>query len=173
MKKKLILLTIFLICFDTEIFACNFKIKEFGTTPNEIQLSPPPLPFPDRFGGHKLLIPMEQICKEATNLYGTMVVYLYIDNKLVQIRLERVNLKDMALMDFSMKQYGKFDLPPNMEKKQFIGDNFWRKEKETIRYTSINIFQGHTEVIEIIPHQYEAVMRQYDEKIGLWLNSQK
>jgi hypothetical protein len=49
---------------------------------------------PDRFGGESLIIPMEDLCKYDKNLYGTVVIYLYIENKLNRIQLYRPNMQD-------------------------------------------------------------------------------
>ena len=46
-----------------------------------------PISMPDQFGGESLIIPMEDLCKNDKSLYGTTVIYLYIENKLTRIQL--------------------------------------------------------------------------------------
>ena len=67
-----------------------------------------------------------QLCKNDNSLYGTLVVYLYIENKLSQIQLYRPNMNDMKLMDFAMKKYGKFNLPEGMPKQRWRGSHTWK-----------------------------------------------
>ena len=45
---------------------------------------------PDRFGGENLVIPIEQICK-SNELYGTQLIYLYIDNIMMMLNVEGKN----------------------------------------------------------------------------------
>ena len=173
MKKIFSYLIFFILIFSSTSFACNFKIKNYGSNLEELKLEPPPLPFPNPFGGTKLLIPIEDICKDRKDLYGTLVIYLYIDNKLSQIRLERPNMNDAKLLDFAMEKYGKFNLPANVNKIQFRGEHQWDKKDEVIMYIQTNIHQGKTEIIEVTPNTYKEVMFKYNEKIGEWLDSRK
>ena len=88
--------------------ACNFKIANFGSPKENIKLDndlPEPLLMPDRFGGENLVIPLEQICKSNNKLYGTQLIYLYIENKLSRIQLYRPIMPDRNLMDFAMEKY--------------------------------------------------------------------
>ena len=88
-------------------FACNFKIANFGSPKENIKLDnnlPEPLLMPDRFGGENLVIPIEQICKSNNKLYGTQLIYLYIENKLSRIQLYRPIMPDRNLMDFILSE---------------------------------------------------------------------
>ena len=106
---------------QTTVFACNFQISQFGDPKEKIVIEPVPLAFPDQFGGESLAIPIQDLCKNDNSLYGTMVVYLYIENKLSQIQLYRPNMEDTKLMDFAMKKYGTFNLPEGMPKQMWRG----------------------------------------------------
>ena len=95
MKK--VLLNIFIIFFISysAASACNFRISSFGDPKEKVKIEPlPPLLMPDRFGGESLIIPIEDLCKDDNDLYGTVVIYLYIENKLTRIQLYRQNIKD-------------------------------------------------------------------------------
>ena len=73
---------IFLIA-QTGALSCNFKIADFGTPKENVKLDESliaPMLMPDRFGGENLIIPLEQICKSNEKLYGTQLIYLYIEN---------------------------------------------------------------------------------------------
>ena len=92
--------------------ASGTTISNFGDPKEKVKIdSIPPLLMPDRFGGESLIIPIEDLCKSDQSLYGTTVIYLYIENKLTRIQLYRPNMEDMKLMDYAMKKYGKFNLP--------------------------------------------------------------
>ena len=175
MKNKIIIigLSLMMLIFTSTSFACNFQISQFGDSKEKIVLEPVPLAFPDQFGGESLAIPIQDLCKNDKSLYGTMVVYLYIENKLSQIQLYRPNMEDTKLMDFAMKKYGKFNLPEGMPKQRWRGSYKWEIGNEYIEYISTNIHDGHAEVIEITNKIFSNTMAEYNRKVGAWLDSQK
>ena len=91
MRKKItiIVLSLVMLFFASTSYACNFQMSQFGDPKEKIVINPTPLTFPDQFGGESMAIPIESLCKNDNSLYGTLVVYLYIENKLSQIQLYR------------------------------------------------------------------------------------
>ena len=124
--KKILSILLFSILISSNALACNFKISNFGDTKEQVNLGgqenkPQNVLMPDQFGGESLLIPIEDICKDDKSLWGTLVVHLYIDNKLSQIQLYRPLKNDSKLMDFAMKKYGNFNLPEGLPKSKWRG----------------------------------------------------
>ena len=116
-KKITITILSLLIFVSTSVAnACNFKMGQFGDSREKIKLEPPPMSFPDEFGGETILVPLEAVCKDDEDLFGTTITYLFVNKKLSQIRLERPLFNDARLMDFSMKKYGIFALPTGIKK---------------------------------------------------------
>ena len=173
MNRFIVYLFGFFILAQANALACNFKISNFGDSKEKIVIDPVPLSFPDQFGGESLAIPIQDLCKNDDSLYGTMVVYLYIENKLSQIQLYRPNMEDTKLMDFAMKKYGKFNLPEGMPKQRWRGSYNWEIGNDYIEYISTNIHDGHAEVIEITNKLYANAMAEYNAKVGEWLDSRK
>ena len=172
--KKTLLIFLFSVLISVNALACNFKISNFGDKKEQVKLDAlQPITMPDQFGGENLVIPIEDICKEDKSLWGTLVVHLYIDNKLSQIQLYRPLINDSKLMDFAMKKYGKFSLPEGLPKKKWRGSHQWEIGNDYIQYISTNIHDGHAEVIEITSKLYANVMADYNSKVGEWLDSQK
>ena len=172
--KKTLLIFLFSILFSSTALACNFKISNFGDKKEQVKLGAiQPITMPDQFGGESLVIPMEDICKEDKSLWGTLVIHLYIDNKLSQIQLYRANMKDNKLMDFAMNKYGKFNLPEGLPKNKWRGSHQWEIGNDYVQYISTNIHDGHAEVIEITSKLYANVMADYNSKVGEWLDSRK
>ena len=172
--KKTLLIFLFSILFSSTALACNFKISNFGDKKEQVKLDAlQPITMPDQFGGESLVIPMEDICKEDKSLWGTLVIHLYIDNKLSQIQLYRANMKDNKLMDFAMNKYGKFNLPEGLPKNKWRGSHQWEVGNDYVQYVSANIHDGHAEVIEITSKLYANVIADYNSKVGKWLDSQK
>ena len=159
--------------FASTSYACDFKISDFGDPKEKVKIEPVPLLFPDQFGGETLVIPIEDLCKNDEKLYGTAVIYLYIENKLSQIRLERPLMNDKKLMDFAMQKYGPFNIPEGIGKKNWRGTYVWEIGNDWIEYTAIDIHDGETEIISITSKLYEQAMFEYNQKIGEWLDSQK
>ena len=172
--KKTLLIFLFSVLISANALACNFQISNFGDKKEQVKLDAlQPITMPDQFGGESLVIPIEDICKKDKSLWGTLVVHLYIDNKLSQIQLYRPLINDSKLMDFAMNKYGKFNLPEGLPKKKWRGSHQWEIGNDYIQYISTNIHDGHAEVIEITSKLYANVMADYNSKVGEWLDSQK
>ena len=83
MMKKNVFIILFLFIFSSEVLACNFKVATFGEPiENMRKMNPPPLILPDQFGGESLILPIEEICKNKKSLFGTSIIYLYVENRL-------------------------------------------------------------------------------------------
>ena len=172
--KKTLLIFLFSVLISANALACNFKISNFGDKKEQVKLDAlQPITMPDQFGGESLVIPIEDICKEDKSLWGTLVVHLYIDNKLSQIQLYRPLINDSKLMDFAMNKYGKFNLPEGLPKNKWRGSHQWEVGNDYVQYISTNIHDGHAEVIEITSKLYANVMADYNSKVGEWLDSRK
>ena len=173
MIKRIAITSLSLLIFITTsvAYACDFKIGQFGDPKEKIKIDPPPVFFSDEFGGHTIVIPTEEICRDDKNLLGTVVMNLYIDNKLSQIRLERANMNDRNLMDFAMKKYGSFRLPQEIDKMRWRGTHRWESDSEYIVYIVSNIQNGSIEIIEITSKLYANDVANYYEKFGKWLES--
>ena len=174
MKKILLKIFVFFILFSEIAMACNFRIANFGDQKEDLNtesLNYEPLMMPDRFGGENLIIPLEQICKSNEKLYGTQLIYLYIDNKLSRIQLYRPVMPDRNLMDFAMQKYGKFNLPQGLPKDKWRGNHIWNLNLETVEYMVTDIHDGHVEIIDIVNKLYLPTIENYNEKVGEWLDS--
>ena len=168
MIKKITITILSLLIFITTsvAYACEFKIGQFGDPKEKIKIDPPPVFFSDEFGGHTIVIPTEEICRDNKNLLGTVVMNLYIDNKLSQIRLERANMNDRNLMDFATKKYGAFRLPQEIDKMNWRGTHRWETNSEYIVYVASNIQNGSIEIIEITSKLYANGVAAYYNKFA-------
>ena len=174
MRKFLIYLLGFFVLAQTNVLACNFKISNFGDSKEKIVIdSIVPVLMPDRFGGESLIIPIQDLCKNDKSLYGTVVIYLYIENKLTRIQLYRPNMEDSKLMDYAMGRYGSFNLPEGVPKSRWRGNYFWESGNDIIEYIKTDIHDGYAEIIDITSKLYSAGMADYNEKVGEWLDSQQ
>ena len=173
--KKIFLFTIGFIFISVSIAsACNFRISNFGDPKEKVKIEPlPPLLMPDRFGGESLIIPIEDLCKTNQKLYGTTVIYLYLENKLSRIQLYRPNMDDSILMDYVMNKYGKFNIPEGLPKTKWRGSYMWDTGIENIEYIRTNIHDGNAEIIDITSKLFSIGLQEYNAKVGEWLDSQK
>ena len=80
-KITITILSLIIFIFTSVAYACDFKIGQFGDSREKIKFDPPPMSFPDKFGGEAILIPLEAVCKEDENLFGTTITYLFINKK--------------------------------------------------------------------------------------------
>ena len=174
MKKNFLLIICFLFTFNSISSACNFKISNFGDPKEKLKLEgPQPILMPDQFGGENLLFPIIDVCKNDESFEGTMLIYLYIENKLARIQLYRPNKQDTKLMDFAMSKYGKFILPEGLPKIRWRGSYQWESGNDNIEYIFTNIHDGHAEIIDITSKLYLFGMQEYNAKVGKWLDSQQ
>ena len=200
MKKKIIItvLSLMMLLITSTSYACNFQISFFGDPKEKIFKKPaqkqeqtqsnkiikitkklnqkmPLIPFvlSDEFGGEEYIVPIQAICKNDPSLHGTFVTYFYIENKLVEIGLERNNMNDRKLMDYSMQKYGKFNLPLSMSKENWRGSQNWKIGNDLITYVIFDIPGGQTELILITSTLYAAALNEYSTKKGKWEDSQK
>ena len=174
MRKNFLLIICFLFTLNSISSACNFKISNFGDPKEKVKIEPlQPLLMPDRFGGESLIIPIEDLCKTNQKLYGTTVIYLYLENKLSRIQLYRPNMDDSILMDYVMNKYGKFNIPEGLPKKKWRGSYIWDTGVENIEYIRTNIHDGNAEIIDITSKLFSIGLQEYNAKVGEWLDSQK
>ena len=173
--KKIFLFIIGFIFISVSIAnACNYRISNFGDPKEKVKIEPlPPLLMPDRFGGESLIIPIEDLCKTNQKLYGTTVIYLYLENKLSRIQLYRPNMDDSILMDYVMNKYGKFNIPEGLTKTKWRGSYMWDTGIENIEYIRTNIHEGNAEIIDITSKLFSIGLQEYNAKVGEWLDSQK
>ncbi len=173
-KITIIILSLMMVIFTSTSFACNFQISQFGDPKENLKLAgPQPISMPDQFGGENLLFPIIDVCKNDKSLEGTMLIYLYLENKLSRIQLYRANMQDTNLMNFAMNKYGKFNLPEGLPKLMWRGSYQWKIGNDHIEYIFTNIHDGHAEIIDITSKLYANTMAEYNAKIGKWLDSQK
>ena len=173
--KKIFLFIIGFIFVSVSIAnACNYRISNFGDPKEKVKIEPlPPLLMPDRFGGESLIIPIDVLCKTNQKLYGTTVIYLYLENKLSRIQLYRPNMDDSILMDYVMNKYGKFNIPEGLPKTKWRGSYMWDTGIENIEYIRTNIHDGNAEIIDITSKLFSIGLQEYNAKVGEWLDSQK
>jgi len=173
--KKIFLFAIGFIFISVSIAsACNFRISNFGDPKEKVKIEPlPPLLMPDRFGGESLIIPIEDLCKTNQSLYGTTVIYLYLENKLSRIQLYRPNMDDNILMDYAMNKYGKFNIPEGLPKKKWRGSYIWDTGIENIEYIRTNIHDANAEIIDITSRLFFTRLPEYNKKVCEWLDNQK
>ena len=176
MIRKLLISLIILIGLTTLVNAeCNFRIADFGGSKESVKFSedePSPLIIPDQFGGENIIIPLESLCQEQKELFGTSVIFLFIENKLERIQLFRANMQDRNLMEFSRKRYGDFELPGNTSKFKWRGNHFWENKNLSIEYIMTDIHDGHAEILDITNLKNVESINNYNEKVGKWLDSQ-
>jgi len=102
MIKKIFITLFLIIGFNNLVLAdCNFRIANFGDTKDKLKLDqnlPEPFLMPDQFGGENIILPLEAICNNNDKLYGTNLILLYINNKLVRFQLYRPIMPDRNLI---------------------------------------------------------------------------
>jgi hypothetical protein len=158
----------FLIIFCENVLACNIKFRNFGSSPENVKLTSRPLMMNDPLGGINILTPIAALCPQNKELFGTMVSLFYINNELVEIRLERYNQNDRALMDLAIARYGDFKRSLAFDRKNWQGFNKWENSNEVINYLATPIQGGNTEKLSITSKQHVNKISEYFSKKEQW-----
>jgi len=162
------ILVLFLIFFSNQVFACNIKFRNFGSNPDNLKLNPPPLTIPDPLGGFNVLTPISALCPQNKELFGTMVSLFYIDNELVEIRLERYNQNDRALMEIAIARYGNFKRSLGLDRNRWQGTYSWENSDDVINYLATPILGGSTEKLNITSKRHLNKISEYFSKKEQW-----
>ena len=165
---KFLTYILLLIFFCGNALACNIKFRNFGSNPDAVKLNPPPLMLNDPLGGLNILTPISALCPQNKELFGTMVSLFYINNELVEIRLERYNKNDRALMDLAIARYGDFNRSLAFDRKNWQGFNKWENSNEVINYLATPIQGGNTEKLSITSKQHVNKISEYFSKKEQW-----
>ena len=158
----------FLIIFCENVYACNIKFRNFGSSPESVKLTPRQLILNDPLGGLNILTPISALCPQNKELFGTMVSLFYINNELVEIRLERYNQNDRVLMDLAIAKYGDFNRSLAFDRKNWQGFNKWENSNEVINYLATPIQGGNTEKLNITSKQHVNKISEYFSKKEQW-----
>ena len=165
---KFLTYILLLIFFCGNALACNIKFRNFGSNPDAVKLNPPPLMLNDPLGGLNILTPISALCPQNKELFGTMVSLFYINNELVEIRLERYNQNDRILMDLAIARYGDFKRSLAFDRKNWQGFNKWENSNEVINYLATPIQGGNTEKLSITSKQHVNKISEYFSKKEQW-----
>jgi len=159
----------FLILLTSEVFACNIKFRNFGSNPDSVKFnSPPMMKKNDAWGALNILTPISVLCPQNKELFGTMVSLFYINNELVEIRLERFNQNDRLLMELAIARYGDFKRSLAFDRKNWQGFNKWENSNEVINYLSTSDKGGNTEKLSITSKQHVNKISEYFLKKEQW-----
>jgi hypothetical protein len=167
-KINLKYLFIFLIFLTNEVFACNIKFRNFGSSPNSIKLDLNPLILKDPFDGLKILTSTEALCPQNKELFRTTVSLFYINNELVEISLERHKQNDRVLMELAIARYGNFMRSLGLDRKSWHGFNKWENNDEVINYLATSIKAGDYEKLIITSKQHSNKISEYFLKKEQW-----
>ena len=176
MKKFIFYIFVIFALIQTNVIACNYVISSFGSSKEQLEKNIGdkfPVNFiKNQFGGEVYFLPIEMLCGENKILNGSMVHYLFLDNKLIEVKIEKFDFKNQAnLMDYAINKFGDFDRPIGLKEK-FRGSNFCNIGNREIEYVSTDIEGCHVELIAIISKLYSFEINQYYEQVGKWLDSE-
>jgi hypothetical protein len=151
----------FLIIFCENVYACNIKFRNFGSSPDSIRLDLKPFILKDPVGGVKILTSTEALCPQNKELFRTTVSLFYINNELVEISLERHKQNDRVLMELAIARYGDFKRSLALDRKTWHGFNKWENSNEIINYLATSIQAGDTEKLIITSKQHINKISEY------------
>jgi hypothetical protein len=97
-----------------------------------------------------------------------MVSLFYINNELVEIRLERYNKNDRALMEIAIARYGDFKRSLGLDRNKWQGSHSWQNSDEVINYLATPILGGNTEKLNITSKKHLNKISDYFSKKEQW-----
>lgn len=161
MIKNFLKISLFFLFFTTTSFACDIRSQIFGSKPDNLQNNIHAISFSDPMGGLTVILPFESFCAGSSQLFGSMAIFFYLNNELVQVRYERHNFNDRALMDIAINKYGNFKRGLGSDKNKWIGNHSWRYNKEIVTYLASANRSGSVEKLEITSIIHKDKISQY------------
>ena len=160
MKRfSLYFIGVFLLLFGAA-HACNFKIYNFGDSAEKSQeTSFKKMGKPDPYGGLKIQLHAELICKEKS-FENTLLKYFFVEDKLVRITLERVMMKDRNLMDVFYKHYKK-KIPDQVNKLEWRGSLEAESQDSLAFYIVANLDNSQIEILDIYSKRHSNLIEKY------------
>lgn len=159
--KYFISVIIFLLL-TSNSYACNINFLKFGSSPLNF-------PFDNRTKIKKLTneiviisAPINLFCN-GTELNGTSVDFLFIQNQLVRIKILRENFQNNLLLDLAVNKYGDFKRTLGLEKDNWRGTQGFENKQEYAAYVSVINNDYRIEIIEIVSKNLSNLMTIYSQ----------
>jgi hypothetical protein len=165
--KKIFFYLFFCLFFSSKVFACNFHFQDFGSRSENLKINLLALKNSDPLGGLTITVPIESFCN-VKQLAGTMVTLFYIDNELVQIKLERFNQQDRNLMDLGIRHYGNFKRSLGFDYNNWRGTHTWQTISEIANYKASVNKNIAREDLQITSKRYLRKISEYHAKKEKW-----
>lgn len=165
--KKIFFYVFIYLHFSSEVFACNFHFQSFGSRSENLRTNLLALKNFDPLGGSKIVVPIESFCNQK-ELVGTLVTFFYIDNELVQIKLERFNQQDRSLMDLGIRHYGNFKRSLGLDNNNWRGTHTWQTISEIANYKASINKDLAKEDLQITSKRYLNKISEYNLKKERW-----
>jgi len=176
MNRFILYLFGFLLLAQANALACNFKIINFGDSIKKLDVVSVFPSLPDKFKGQEVITPLDLICENNLKLNGSNLAFFFVEDKLVQIRIIRVNMGDKNLMNFASEKYGPIRIPENIKVEDWTGVHSWKNVNEDINYISHieknENFLDKIEVLQLVSKKYEDIFIKYNLNKEEWLESQ-
>lgn len=150
MKRLKLFCSTLIISFIINNYAlsCNFNFKSFGSSPEEQSNLSLRFQFKDNKNNFTEVFPIENFCSE-TDLKGTVVTFLYIENGLAKISIERHNFKDRNLLKYATLKFGDFNRSKAQEGNNWTGSHFWNLNNQIVGYVAVDNSLNQFEKIEL------------------------
>jgi hypothetical protein len=151
---KFIILLLLGYTFSTgDVFSCNFNFKSFGSSPDNKSSIVPGLQLKDKQNNIIVTAPIENFCSEE-DLKGTAVTFLYIENGLAKITIERHNFNDRNILKYAILQFGDFKRSKAIEDSKWTGSHFWNLNFQIVGYVAVHNSINRLEKIELTSALY-------------------
>jgi hypothetical protein len=148
-------------------FYLFFSNQDFGSRSENLRINHVTLKNFDPVGGFKIMVPIESFCNEK-QLAGTMVTLFYIDNELVQIKLERFNQQGRSLMDLGIRHYGNFKRSLGFDYNNWRGTHTWQTISEIANYKASVNKDIVREDLQITSKRYLSKISEHHLKKERW-----
>ena len=83
-----------------------------------------------------------------------MVIFTYVKEELIQIKLERHNFNDRELLNLAIRNYGNFKRTLGKDQKKWVGGYIWQNSNEIINFVAVDNERNRFEKLEITSKKY-------------------
>lgn len=154
-----ILLFIFI---ATKSYACDINFLKFGSSPQNFPLDTKTKV--KKLSNDIIIItaPINIFCNKS-ELNGTNIDFLFINNQLVKIKILRENFQNNLLLDLVVNKYGDFKRTLGLEKNNWRGTQGFETKEEYAAYVSVINKDYRIESIEMVSKNYLNLMTIYSK----------
>ncbi len=151
----------------SSVFAsCLTDKADFGSSLNDLRNKTRAIVMPFTPKSFELFVPGRVICENNVALEGTGITYLFLDDKLVEIKGEDFYSNNLGILKWLEKEFGiAEDKPKNISTKSKVAHLHWDKDNFFVFYQMEKTNEGTREFFKITSQRFKNEFEDYGKQL--------